>query len=167
MKKTFGLGFLCLALVLSVLLSACGGGGGTPAATTQQQQQQTQQQQQQTQQQQTSTAESPYSDIPIYPGAEDAFGEFSEFTGGIASVPDASIEWHYYQVDESDPDNIMDFYKSQMPDNGWEFIIEASVPEMGGSYAMYMKGTSTATIMAFEDPEGTYGMILAICKTSM
>ena len=161
MKKTYGLLFLCLVLVLSGLLAACGGGNGEPppagtqettGATTQP----------------VATAASPYSDIPMYPGAEDAFGDYSDFAGSFTGEQGAvSIEWHYYRVDESDAGAIIDFYNSRMPDNGWQHIMDAEIPDMDGSYCMYMKDTSTATIMAFKDPEGGPGLILGIYKTSM
>jgi hypothetical protein len=169
-KKTYGMLLLCLVLALSGLLAACGGGddGTTPATTQPTPAASTQPTSAAPTQQQQEPAESPYSDIPIYPGAADAFGDYADFSGSFSGeTGEVEVEWHYYRVDESDAEAIIDFYNSSMPDNGWQHIMDAEIPEMEGNYAMYIKGNSTAMVMAFVDPEGGPGLILGIYKSSM
>ena len=173
MKKTLGLVFLCSALVFSSLLSACGGGNGeettavstqvtspaatheTPAITIHQPQQ-------------TSDVSSPYSDILIFPGAESIIGDFEAFVGSIEGAQGGvDLEWHFYKIDGGDIDEIMNFYNDRMPEDGWQLIMEMDTPQMEGSYQMYMKGSDTATIMTFKDPDNMTDFILAIYKARM
>jgi hypothetical protein len=177
MKKTYSLLLLCLVLALSGLLTACGGGdGGTTPATTQPTSPATTQPSSPTSTQPSSTAppqtsqgpvESPFSDIPIYPGAEAAIEDYAvigaELGGG------SSIEAYYYKVNGVSIDDIMDYYKDEMPNYGWVFIAEVALQEeMVGTSSMYMKDNYTAMIYAFEDVEGIADadLILGIMKMS-
>lgn len=179
MKKTLGLLLLCLALALSGVLTACGGGDGatTPAATQPTTPATTQPTSPATSEP-TSTAptqtsqgpvESPFSDIPIYPGAEAAIEDYAnlELSGG--QMGDGSFEAHYYKVNGASIEDIMDYYKDEMPNNGWMFIAEVELQEdMIGTSTMYMKDNYTVMIYAFEDTEGIADadLILGIMKMS-
>jgi hypothetical protein len=176
MKKTLGLVFLGSILVFSSLLSACGGGETsvattqhTTAATTQHTTAATTQQTSATttQQQQTTSASSPYSDIPIYPGFSHVIGDFEEIMASMSGTfGGVDVEWHYYEKEQVNVDDVIAYYNDNMSDNGWTHVMEMEIPNMDGVYAMYMKGTQTATIMIFRDPDYMDTYILAICKTS-
>jgi hypothetical protein len=160
MKKTLGLVFLCSVLIFSSLISACGG-GESPAATTQHTTAATTQQQ-------TTEVSSPYSDIPVYPGFSHVIGDFEAITGSMSGTfGGVDLEWHYYEIEHVNVDDVMDYYSDHMSDNGWATALEMEMPEVDGVYAMYTKGTETATIMIFKDPDYMDSYILAICKASM
>jgi len=65
------------------------------------------------------------SDIPVYPGA-DKTGDYSSsdaplpLIGGDVDVEEwEDSEWAVYETGDS-VDDVADFYKDKMPDNGWE-----------------------------------------------
>lgn len=167
MKKTYSLLFLCLVLALSGLLSACGGGNGetTPASTQPTSQGTTQPTSTEPTQQQQGPVESPFSDIPIFPVAESAIEDYAniELTGG--QMGNGSYEAYYYKVNNSSIDDIIDYYRDEMPNYGWTFIAEVELQEeIVGTSLMYMKDNSTVMIYAFEDTEGFADIILGIMK---
>ena len=173
MKKIIGLVILCLVLAGLSLLPACGGGDGEETSTVSTQVASTTAPQETPaitihQPQQTSDVSSPYSDIPIFPGAESIIGDFGAFVGSIEGAQGGvDLEWHFYKIDMGDIDEIMAFYNDRMPDDGWQLVMEMDTPQMEGSYQMYMKGSDTATIMTFRDPDNMTDFILAIYKSSM
>jgi len=75
-----------------------------------------------------------WSDVPVYPGAD----QVHEVSWSIPPAEGewADLEWKYYQSGDSVND-IKEFYKDKMPDNGWEesFWMDAGEFAMG----MYMK----------------------------
>jgi hypothetical protein len=98
-----------------------------------------------------------WEDIPIYPGA-------SEREKIEISMPDAqqvgaeeleSVEWRYYETQDEVKD-VADFYKVEMPNQGWEermwmdFSEEMSI----GQYQR-RQGEITSMIQTVKDQEGT------------
>lgn len=69
-----------------------------------------------------------WSDIPIYSGAD----QIQQASWGMAIPADESgwsdVAWRYYETSDSASD-VIDFYKDEMPDNGWD---EMSWMEAGG-----------------------------------
>jgi hypothetical protein len=167
MKKTFGMLLLCLVLVLSGMLTACGSGDGgtTPAATQPTSQATSEPTSTAPTQQQQGPVESPFADIPIYPGAETVIEDYAglELSGG--EMGSGSLEMYYYKVNGASIEDIMDYYRNEMPNNGWMFIAEVELyEEIVGTSSMYMKDNHTATIYAFEDTEGIADLILGIMR---
>jgi hypothetical protein len=75
-----------------------------------------------------------WNDIPIYPNAQKA-----EDQGFAISVPGdpsySQIEWHFFATTE-DYAKVVDFYKKQMPANGWAKMMWLDSDEMSwGSFA--------------------------------
>lgn len=69
-------------------------------------------------------------DVPVYPGADDVEKVDWSWSGrGAAGF--GQVRWHYYSTDDS-VENVMDYYKNKMPDEGWEKATEISTDE----YAM-------------------------------
>jgi hypothetical protein len=75
-----------------------------------------------------------WEDMPVYSGAD-------QIAKGAWSIPPAEgdwskVEWHYYETNDT-PGNVVQFYKSQMPDNGWQ---ENMWMDAGGmSWSFYQK----------------------------
>lgn len=68
-----------------------------------------------------------WNDIPVYSGAK-------QVTKGSWSIPPSEgdyskVEWRYYETGDS-LDAVASFYKSKMPDNGWEEMGWMEVPQM-------------------------------------
>ena len=141
-----------LLIVISVLalvfVGSCGGNGGddkttqtTKATTTEQ-----------TTTKETTTKETSngggsgggftWNDVPIYGGAD----EIQEFN--ISIPPDegeySRVEWRYYETGD-DIDNVVNFYKDKMPDNGWEEMMWMDAGEI--AYGMYMKNNEADAAM--------------------
>jgi hypothetical protein len=75
-----------------------------------------------------------WNDIPEYPGAD-------QISLGAWAVPPAEgewseIEWRYFQTSDA-PDEVASFYRSRMPQNGWEETAWFEVQTM--SWAMFQK----------------------------
>jgi len=76
-----------------------------------------------------------WKDMPIYSGAK-------EIAKGAWAIPPAEeedwseVEWRYYESKDSSSD-VTKFYKSEMPDNGWQEIMWMDAGEM--SWAFYQK----------------------------
>ena len=175
MKKTYGMIFLCLVLILSGVLSACGGGdGGTTPATTQPTTPATTQPTSPASTQPSSTppaqtsqgpVESPWADIPIFPGAGAAIEDYANLEVSGGQMGSGSFEAYYYKVNGSSIEDIVSYYRDEMPNYDWMFIAEVELQEdMVGSSLMFMKDTYTVMIYAFEDTEGIADIILGIMK---
>lgn len=138
--KKISLLFTVIAVLALVIVGACGGDAGeeettatTTAATTTTT---------------TSTTTAPqttqpsnggdgglsWNDMPIYPGAD-------QIQKGSWSIPAeegeySKVEWRYYETGD-DLDDVVDFYKDKMPDNGWEEMGWFDMQEM--AWGLYVK----------------------------
>ena len=120
MKKI--LSFMLVLLVLAGSVTACG--AGTPAGTSV------------TASATNGTTQKPasstggWSDTPAYPGATQTQG------GQIAPPPGSGIskvEVRYYETSDS-ADKVENFYKAQLPANGWQSQGWTEVGMMAGVY---------------------------------
>ena len=141
-----------IVLVLALALAACGGGdeeeengggGGTPAATKTVAAEKTQKPAETGEPEKTpeKTPEpsggggASFENIPVYPGAE-KIGDWSSdyslpFLGeDIDTEEYTDAAWAEYETDDP-ADDVIDFYKDKMPDNGWgeEHWLDASFLE--------------------------------------
>lgn len=150
MKKV-SLMFMVLAVLALVVVGACGGENGeakttaaktitpTTAATTAPQ----------------STQPSnggnggngggfTWNDVPIYGGAD----QIQEFN--MSFMPEegeySRVEWRYYETSD-DIDDVIDFYKDKMPDNGWDETMWMDMMEV--AYGMYMKNNEADAAMVW------------------
>ena len=131
-----------IVLMLALALAACGGGGDneeedngdggreTPSATKTVEADETTQATKTPKATKTAEAEEPsgdggasFEDIPIYPGADkvgDWEGDYSlPLLGEDLDVEDyQGNTWAEYETDDA-ADDVIDFYRDKMPDNGW------------------------------------------------
>ena len=140
-----------IAVLALVLVGACGGDNGeeettatttaaTSAATTTAQT---------TQPSNGGGGGLTWNDMPIYGGA-DQIEEFS-----MSFSPDegdySEWEWRYYETG-ADIDDVIDFYKDKMPDNGWDEQMWADMGEV--AYGMYFKNNEKDAAMVWIATEG-------------
>ena len=74
-------------------------------------------------------------DLPIFPGAE----ELVDDTTGV----------YYYEISNTDHQDIQRFYKKEMPDAGWEYLGtgDMSSDDAGEAYALWFaKGEDIVTV---------------------
>jgi hypothetical protein len=148
--KKISLIFLALAIVAMVAVGACGGNGDSEETTTTTTQS-TQTSTETTSQEPTTTQSSgnggggfTWNDVPVYGGAD----QIQEFN--MSFSPDegeySKFEWRYYEVNDS-VDDIVDFYKDKMPDNGWDETMWMDMMEI--AYGMYMKNNENDAAMVW------------------
>jgi hypothetical protein len=144
MKKALLFVILAVLLIMCIGLVACGGNNeGTatqePAKTT-------------AASTKTTVASSgglTWNDMPVYSGAK-------ETQKGSWSIPAnegdySKVEWRYYEVSGSMAD-IVSYYKSKMPGNGWT---ETAWMEMGTTaWGMYNKNSEKDASMVWIMAEG-------------
>ena len=140
-----------IAVLALVLVGACGGDNGeeeTTAATTSATTAAT-----------TAAQTTPpsngggggltWNDMPIYGGA-DQIEEFS-----MSFSPDegdySEWEWRYYETG-ADVEDVVDFYKDKMPDNGWDEQMWMDMGEV--AYGMYFKNNEKDAAMVWIATEG-------------
>jgi len=72
-----------------------------------------------------------WNDMPVYPGAN----RIQEMTWTIPSEEGewTKLEWRYYETGAS-VSTVTDFYKSQMPGNGWQETFWMEMEEMQWGY---------------------------------
>ena len=75
-----------------------------------------------------------WKDMPVYSGA-------GQIARGAWAIPPAEgdwskVEWRYYEINDT-PGKIAAFYKSQMPENGWQEMMWMDAGEM--SWGFYQK----------------------------
>jgi hypothetical protein len=148
MKRLLWL-LVAISILAVLFVGACGGNGGdeettqtTEATTTTEE----------TTTEETTTEETSnggggsggftWNDVPIYGGAD----EIQEFN--ISIPPDegeySRVEWRYYETGD-DVNDVVDFYKDKMPDNGWEEMMWMDAMEI--AYGMYMKNNEADAAM--------------------
>jgi hypothetical protein len=150
--KKISLIFVVFSILALVLVGACGGDNGdngdTEETTTAQ-----------TTTPQTSDEPEPtepsnggngggggltWDDMPIY-GGVDQIEEFS-----MTFSPDegdySEFEWRYYETG-ADIDDVIDFYKDEMPDNGWDEQMWMDAGEV--AYGMYFKNNEKDAAMVW------------------
>ncbi len=147
--KKLSLVFVVITILALVTVGACGGGNGekeTTAATTAATSAAT------TAAQTTEPSNGggggggdfTWDDMPVYGGAD----HIQEFNMSFA--PDESeyskFEWRYYESNAS-VDDIVDFYKDKMPENGWDEQMWMDMGEI--AYGMYMKNNEKDAAMVW------------------
>ena len=106
------LSFVVALLVIAGILTACGGGNnegaiGTTPATPSARNGSTQE---------PTSGGGSWADTPIYPGAtQTESGRISPPPGSGISI----IEARYYETSDT-PEKVENFYKAQLPTNGWQ-----------------------------------------------
>jgi len=161
---------LC-ALALAVALAACGGGDeedeeGTPSGG---QQQATPTAGKTVAAGQTSTATAKPSssgaaslkDVPVYPGAD----KVADYSGsspiplpggeGADTAEFQNIKWALYETGDS-ANKVADFYKSKMPDNGWDEQgwFDTSSQEGGVAMGSYTRDNGNVAAWVFTSGSG-------------
>ncbi len=145
--KRISLILVVIAVLALVLVVACGGDNGeeettaaTSAATTTAQ----------TTQPSNGGGEGlTWNDMPVYGGAD----QIEEFT--MTFSPDeaeySEFEWRYYETG-ADVEDVIDFYKDKMPDNGWEEVMWMEAGDI--AYGMIMKNNEKDAAMVWIATEG-------------
>ena len=90
-----------------------------------------------------------WNDMPIYGGAD----QIEEFSMSFSPEEGdfSEFEWRYYETG-ADIDDVIDFYKDKMPDNGWEEAMWVDAGEV--AYGMYMKNNEQDAAMVWIAAEG-------------
>jgi hypothetical protein len=86
-----------------------------------------------------------WNDMPIYGGAD----QIQEFNMSFTPEEDedySKMEWRYYETGD-DVDDVVDFYKDKMPDNGWDEQMWADMGEI--AYGMYFKNNEKDAAMVW------------------
>ena len=119
MKKLIYLALALILMIGTIGLSACGGNGGetdnspeaAPADETPASNDETGEP--------SSGDGMTWSDIPVYPGADQS--QQASWTMAIPADEEgwSDVAWRYYETSDSSND-VIDFYKDEMPDNGWD-----------------------------------------------
>ena len=139
MKKPFYM-LMVLILVLScTALVACGGGdddddeqsNGTSSEVTSEETSATSDET-------SGTSGEGCSDVPKYPGASDTEASWNWGAGQFGE--NAEAEWHYYTTDD-DPSDVIDYYKDEMPDEGWQEVMSMDYDEYAMTIWMKDEGT--------------------------
>ena len=107
----------------------------------------------------SSTGGISWNDMPVYSGAK-------QVQKGSWSIPAAEgdyskVEWRYYESGDN-TETIADFYKTKMPDNGWEEMGWMEVPDM--SWGLYSKNNEEDEAMvwvALDDGDTVIAMMRA------
>ncbi len=150
--KKISLIFVVFSILALVLVGACGGDNGEEETTTSAT---TTSSQPTTSEPQTSEPSNggggglTWNDMPIY-GGVDQIEEFS-----MSFSPDegdySEFEWRYYETG-ADIDDVIDFYKDKMPDNGWDEQMWMDAGEV--AYGMYFKNNEKDAAMVWIAAEG-------------
>jgi hypothetical protein len=92
----------------------------------------------------SSGGELSWDDVPIYPGAD-------SIHKGSWSIPPtqeeyAEVEWRYFEVGAG-KDDVAGYYESEMPDNGWDEIVNFDMAET--RYFLYTKNSENDAAMVW------------------
>ena len=146
--KKISLAFVFIAIIALVAVGACGGNGDEEETTAAQTTSTTET----TSAEPTTTLPSSnggggdftWNDMPVYGGAD----QIQEFNMSFA--PDDSEysrwEWRYYESN-ADIDDVIDFYKDKMGDNGWNEQMWMDVVEV--AYGVYEKNNENDAAMVW------------------
>jgi hypothetical protein len=86
-----------------------------------------------------------WKDIPVYPNAQRAEDEGFQMTGG-ADESYSQIEWHFF-ASSDEIAKVVNFYKKQMPANGWTKMMFFDGDEM--SYGAFQKNNETRMCLVY------------------
>jgi hypothetical protein len=152
MKKVT-LVFVIISVLALLLVGSCGGDGDneetTPAQTSAQTSAQTTQPTSSEAEPTTDSSSSgnggfTWDDVPIYGGAD----EIHEFN--ISIPPEegeySKVEWRYYETGD-DIDDVIDFYKDKMQDNGWDEMMWMDMDVI--AYGMFVKNNEADAAMVW------------------
>lgn len=159
--KKISLLFVGIAVLALVLVGACGGDGDdeTSAAQTSAQTSNPTTQPSSSEPETTTTESSgsnggglTWNDMPIYGGAD-------QIQKGSWSIPAdegdySKVEWRYYETGDSIED-VVDFYKDKMPDNGWQEMMWMDVMEAAWGFYTKNNEKDGAYVWMMEDEGNT------------
>ncbi|HEY98519.1 MAG TPA: hypothetical protein G4O16_10125 [Dehalococcoidia bacterium] len=150
MKKV-SLVFAVLAVLSLVVVGACGGDNGTQETTKPSSSQTTQPTSapQSTQPSNGGGGGLTWNDMPVYGGAD-------QIQRGTWSIPAdegdySKVEWRYYETGD-DLDDVVNFYKDKMPDNGWTEVMWMDAGDV--AWGMYMKNNEKDAAYVWMMAEG-------------
>jgi hypothetical protein len=100
-----------------------------------------------------------WSDMPVYPGAD-------QIQKGSWAIPAeegeySKAEWRYYETGD-DTSEVSSYYKSEMPDNGWEEMMWMEAE--GIAYGYYSKNSEDDGAMfwcSVEDSQTVFALMRA------
>lgn len=116
----------------------------------------------------TTSANAPWPDVPLYTGARPAEGDWASSMGSLTSaIPGMQTEWHFYQIGGNDLTSAISFYKSKLPQTGWQHLTDASDPSSGAATAVFMKGSEMLMVITMKDPSSSTGCLLGLCRGKM
>jgi hypothetical protein len=163
MKKTISIVIALLVILSCVGTTACDSEkekGATQTQTQSQQQKTTGAAPKTTQPQSAGSAggsSAGWSDMPIYPGAQENMKVSSDKNETINNKP-AVIESRMYTTSDK-RDNVVAFFKDKMPANGWKETVwtETKVGDKGSSIGQYDKngGDSISIVQISDTDKGT------------
>ena len=159
--KKISLIFVVIAVLALVLVGACGGDNGeeettatttaaTSAATTTAQT---------TQPSNGGGGGLTWNDMPVYGGAD-------QIQRGSWSIPVdegdySEVEWRFYETG-ADVDDVINFYKDKMPDNGWDELMWMDMQETAWAYYSKNNEQDIAAIWVMPDNGDTiFGLMRA------
>lgn len=154
--KKISLVFVVIPILALVLVGACGGDNGEAETTTAATTTTTSAAATTTPAQTTQPSNGgggggglTWNDMPIYGGAD-------QIQKGSWSIPAdegdySKVEWRYYESGD-DIDDIIDFYKDKMPDNGWEEMGWFDMQET--AWGFYMKNNEKDAAYVWMIAEG-------------
>jgi hypothetical protein len=154
--RKISLMFMVIAVLALVVVGACGGDNGEAKTTTAKTTAPTTAATTAPQSTQPSNGGNggggglTWNDMPIYGGAD----HIEKFT--MSFSPDeaeySEFEWRYYET-SADPEDVVDFYKDKMPDNGWDEVWWMDAGDV--AYAMYTKNNENdAAVVWIASEEG-------------
>jgi hypothetical protein len=106
-----------------------------------------------------SSAGAIYGDIPVYPGASETLEQVTPPFGADEGDYALTEFWNYETSDE--PAKVSDFYLAEMPNRGWEKIVEMPMDEAHMSvWAKEDEGLGATIVIAETDEGMTYITII-------
>ena len=153
------IGLLLTSALLCGGLSACGSDEGkeTEAKVTVEEEEEEEmveeEEEEEEKEEQSSGGDFTWNDMPVYPHA-DQVTELSMMFPPTGGEDYTEMEQHYYETSK-DLDDVVDWYKSEMPKEDWKEIGRFGSPEM--TWVMYNKNNENdfAATMFAVDESGT------------
>jgi hypothetical protein len=162
------IGLLLVTALLCGGLSACGSDEGkeTEAKVTVEEEkeeekemvEEEEEEEEEEKEEQRSGGDFTWDDMPVYPHA-DQVTELSMMFPPTGGEDYTEMEQHYYETSK-DLDDVVDWYKSEMPKEGWEEVGRFGTPEM--TWVMYNKNNENdfAATMFAVDESGTVMVLM-------